>query len=121
MGIRQGLHSSKKVMSLGLVFSVFAVFLAGCSWVKPLPESSTVSVVASAEQLINCKKVGQVTTRVADKVGFFERDSEAVIANLYDLAKNEAVRMGANTLMPLSGVQDGSMRFALFQCPVKEK
>lgn len=99
---------------LGLV--TFSLVLSACSWIDPLPGSGSVNL-AAAQQVEHCKKIGFISTSVLDKIGFIPRDEEAVTKNLIELAKNEAVRMGGNTLVPLGKADKGQMQFDLFQCP----
>lgn len=93
--------------------------LSGCSWIKEVPESSQVRLMTISD-IQACEKLGEIKTSVLDKFGFIERDKEAVVDNLVTLAKNEAVQLGGNVIVPASHLKDGEMRFWLYQCPTSQ-
>ena len=50
------------------------------------------------------------------KVTFVDRNKDTVREELAALAKNEAVRMNADTIVPLTSLKDGSMQFGIYNC-----
>lgn len=104
-----------------LAFSALALTaLAGCSWIDIDPKADQVKLMTIGD-IQACQKMGEVQSHVMDKVGFIERDKEAIVENLVDLAKNEAVKLGGNALVPASTLKDGKMRFWLYNCPQTEQ
>jgi len=89
--------------------------LSACSWVNPLPGAFKVALL-DASEVAECKKLGSTHTSVLDKVGFYDRDTEAMTEDLVMLARNEAVRMRGDTIVALTPVQNGQMEFAIYRC-----
>lgn len=105
---------SKKILKASII-GAFFVSLSACSWVDPIPQSDLVKL-AIITDVTQCEKVADIKTSVADHVGFVKRDSDQVVNELVILAKNEAVKLGGNTLVPASPVLKGEMHFWLYQC-----
>lgn len=94
------------------------MLLSACSWIEPVEGGDQVKVVTLPE-VLKCERLGSVNTSVLAKVGFIERDADAVMADSIALAKNEAVRMGGNRLIAAQTLKNGHMRFDVYQCPTK--
>ncbi len=75
-----------------LLFTIAAVTLTSCSWVKLTPEGQNVEVMNQAD-LANCERTGTTTVEVLDKV-LLERNPEKVEQELQTLARNRAARQG---------------------------
>jgi len=71
--------------------------------------------VRSVRTVESCQKLGKVNTKVVSKV-VFSRDTEKIAGELADLARNEAALMGGNTIVPISGINDGRCSFGVYQC-----
>lgn len=72
--------------------------------------------IAEANQVGSCLLKGKNTVSVLAKVGFVVRDAEDVEANLYQLALNDAVDAGADTIVKGESPAYGSRTFALYKC-----
>lgn len=105
---------TKRIIKLFGVASLL-LSMAACSWVKPLPGAHSITVVKSLEQN-QCTKLGTTNTNALDAVGFYQRDEDAIIKDLLMLAKNEAVRMGGDTIIAETGLENGRMRFGIYRC-----
>jgi hypothetical protein len=101
---------NKQVLSLGLL-----VALSGCSFVKVTKEGETIRLMPSADQVTNCSKLGSTTSKVISKV-LLNRDPEKVANELAILARNQAAKMGGDTIAPISAVVDGERTFGIYQC-----
>lgn len=95
--------------------SILSLSLAACSWVEPLPGAHSVTVVKSLEKN-QCTKLGTTNTNALDAVGIYQRDEDAIIKDLLMLAKNEAVRMGGDTIIAETSLEKGRMRFGIYRC-----
>lgn len=91
------------------------LFLSACSWVQPLPGAYKVALMELSD-VKGCERLGTTTTSALDKVGLYERDAAAITEDLVLLAKNEAVNMRGDTIVALSGLQNGRMEFAIYRC-----
>ena len=100
------------------VFFLSLITLMGtaCTWVQLSVDAEDVELVKAAE-VSECKKIGNTTSNVMSKFGFFDRDEEKVGEELLNLARNESIKMGGNTLVADSAITEGSQRFAVYNCP----
>ncbi len=98
-----------------IVVALSSLMISGCSWVQPLPGADEVAVM-TIEDVAKCQKLGSTHAQTLNKVTMFERDQEAMRQELIALAKNEAVRMRADTIVPLSDIEDGTMEFGIYNC-----
>lgn len=96
-------------------FAMFALVLAGCTWVKPVPGAEKVELVP-AKLAASCKDMGSVKVSALDQVGILSRHDEEVEEDLLMLAKNKAAEKGADTLIRLSAVENGEQRFGMRHC-----
>lgn len=99
-----------------LIVSMVVSGLSACTWVKMEPEGDQVRVVAAGTDLSHCKKLGEIGVEVKDKVGFYRRDPIKVRDELEVMARNEAPRLGADTLQPMDEPLNGEQRFEGFRC-----
>lgn len=91
--------------------------LSSCTWVNENQAAKEVFAVLSS-QTNNCQKVGSIQAEVKHQIGFIKRREHQVNKELQILAKNEAVNLGANTIVashkkPIEGKQD----YDAFICP----
>lgn len=91
------------------------VALSACTWVKSEPGAFDVNL-KKPEEVTACKKLGNATTSTKASFGL-NRNADKVAIELLTLARNEAVKMGGNTVVPAGQVIGGSQPFAIYQCP----
>ncbi len=104
-----------KISKIALILFSFLIASA-CTWVKVKPEAETVRV-ASSEQVLNCKKVGSTTVSVKAEVATIARDPKVVKQELAKLARNSAVNLQGNVVVPVTKVDKGTQIFAIYACP----
>ena len=92
--------------------------LSSCTWVKVTPQASHVAV-ANAVNVRGCENVREVTVSVTSKVGFIKRNENKVATELTNLARNEAVNFGGDTIVPSSGIANGRQSFEVYKCSKK--
>jgi len=86
----------------------------GCTWVSLTDEGEAVRSAPAAE---SCERLGRTTTKVANRVLFFGRSEDKVADELETLARNEAARMGGNTVVAESEIDDeGRRTFGVYRC-----
>lgn len=91
--------------------------LSACTWVELKPEAEAVQVVSDA-YIDGCVLKGTIQSQTTANVGFVTRSAEALQLELSNLARNQAVVMGANRLVPDSLISpEGSQRFRAYLCP----
>ena len=103
---------------LSLLIIALAVVTSSCTWVKVNDKGSSVAV-ANAANVRGCENVREVTVSVTSKVGFVKRDANKVATELANLARNEAVNFGGDTVVPSSTIDNGRQSFNVYKCNKK--
>ena len=94
---------------------VISLVLTGCAWVS-LSEEAELVRVADAEQVTDCRRSGETSMRVRDRVAGFERKPGKVAEEVERLARNEAAELGGDRIVALGPVRDGQRSYAVFAC-----
>jgi len=91
-----------------------AIMLSACSSLKLTEGGEKVRVLDPAE-VSSCKNLGRTNTSVTDKV-IFERPADAVAEELQIVARNSGARMGGDTIVPLTVIEEGQQTFVVYKC-----
>lgn len=91
------------------------LFAAACTWVEPDEAGKNVRV-AYGKNLSACTSKGDVTVSVKYKVGLYRRNDLKVRDELESLARNEAARLGADTIQAIDEPLNGEQRFTAYDC-----
>ena len=96
---------------------VALIGLNGCasSLIGVSPGAERVSL-ADENQVAACVSKGKTIVTVLSKVGIITRSVEDVEANLYQLARNNAVADGADTLVKGESTEFGKRTFSMYKC-----
>jgi len=91
--------------------------LSGCAS-KLIGERIGADLVAvkEASQVGNCKPLGKTHVSVLAEVGFITRRPEDVEANLLQMARNDAVDKGGDTVVKGSSSEYGKRTFDIYKC-----
>ena len=100
---------------LALIVATSILVVTGCAWVKPTPEGEKVRVL-DADEVATCKELGATNVSLLDKIVGINRNAEKVQKELETLARTSAARMGGDTVVADSPVQDGQQRFIVYKC-----
>ncbi len=100
----------KKILLLLLLFA-----LQGCTWVELTPEGEKVDVV-EPQHVKGCKLLGKTTVSVKARVGAIERKEEAIQEELEILARNNAVTIKGDTIVPITEIKEGSRTYNVYRC-----
>ena len=103
---------------LSLTFLAVAALASSCTWVKVTEQGSSVAV-ANAANVRGCTNLSEVTVSVTSKVGFIKRDADKVATELASLARNEAVGLNGDTIVPSSTIENGKQSFNVYKCNKK--
>lgn len=93
----------------------FCVLVSSCAWVKLTAEGDKVRVL-EPQEVSSCKSLGSVTVSLLDKVAGVKRNQQKVEKELKILARNNAVGLGGDTVVPDSGIKDGEQTFKVYRC-----
>jgi len=88
--------------------------LSACATVKLTEAGEKIRVLEPGE-VTSCKNLGRTTTSVTAKV-IFERPEDAVSEELQTIARNGAARMGGDTIVPLTVIEEGTQTFVVYKC-----
>ena len=105
-----------KKISLTLI--AVAAVASSCTWVKVTEKGSSVAV-ANAANVRGCENLSEVSVSVTSKLGFIKRDADKVATELANLARNEAVGIGGDTIVPSSTIENGRQSFNVYKCNKK--
>lgn len=100
--------------SLPLLLAV-ATLSSACTWVKVSDGGSGVAV-ANMANVRHCEKLRNVNVKVKASLGPVDRNSDKVATELANLARNEAVGFGGDTVVPTSAIENGSQNFGVYKC-----
>jgi len=98
-----------------LLIPILAV-ITGCTWVQLTDEGAGVRL-AGAPNVSNCQRIGRATVQTMSEIVRVERGSGKLQTELLTLARNEAGRMGGDTIIPESIIQEGQQDFGVYRCP----
>ncbi|GHA00398.1 hypothetical protein GCM10008090_06440 [Arenicella chitinivorans] len=104
-----------KSIKTGLLAVSLCAVASGCTWVKKNPGADRVRI-APADLVGSCKSLGTVTSNTVNKVTVVNRSTKKVQSELETLARNEAAKSGADTIVVRSPIVDGQQTFELFRC-----
>jgi hypothetical protein len=105
-------------MKLFIISSILLITSA-CTWVELNDRGKNV-VLATSGDVLSCKKIGNVTAKTRSNIiSDAPRDVEKVALELSILARNEAAKIDANTIVPSQAPINGSQLFNAYYCPAK--
>jgi Domain of unknown function (DUF4156) len=90
--------------------------IQSCAWVD-LSEAGKKVRTTTIDEVASCSKLATITVNTAYKVGFLNRDDYKLRTELNDLARNEAAKLGGNTLVAMTKPEKGSQAFGVYVCP----
>lgn len=101
-------------MKKTLCITAAALALSACSGIKLTDEGEKVRVLDPSE-VASCRELGKTNTAVTSRV-IVNRPAETVSKELRVIARNSAARMGGDTIVPLTVIEDGSQTFVVYKC-----
>ena len=101
-------------MKIKLSIIAATILLSSCSTLKLTTGGEKVRVLDPAE-VGSCREMGRTNNSVTAKV-IVERSEDAVAKELRILARNSAARMGGDTIVPLTVIEEGQQTFMVYKC-----
>lgn len=89
--------------------------LSACTWVSLTSEGERVRI-ATIDQVAGCKNVGKTTVSTLSKLAGMDRHEQSMEDELNKLARNSAVDLGGDTVVPTSPIEEGRQVFAVYRC-----
>jgi hypothetical protein len=72
--------------------------------------------VLSSEEVATCKRVGKTTVKTASALAGLDRYADKVQAELNTLARNSAVALGGDTVVPIDSPVAGQQLYEVYRC-----
>ena len=91
-----------------------AFLLSACSTLKLTEEGEKIRILDPGE-VSSCRNLGRTNASVTSKV-VFDRPANVVAEELMTVARNSAARMGGDTIVELTVVEDGHQTFEVYKC-----
>ncbi len=98
-----------------IIGCAIALTMLSCTWVPLTDEGQSVRVL-QADATADCKKVGRIGSKTADRVVIFARSDQKVREELKSLARNEASGLGGDAIVPIGTATDGRQSFDVYRC-----
>lgn len=107
---------SKNLMNT-LALALLAAGLSGCasSMIGERVGADQV-VLAKDSEVAKCKSLGRSTLSVLSSLGPITRSAEAVEENLLQMARNEAIDKGGDTVVKGNSLEYGKRSYEVFKC-----
>lgn len=102
-------------MKKALILCSLVVSVSACTWVKPSIKSHTV-VLKDDRHVVNCVKKGVTRSKTLSKIVFIPRSEAKMFSELVMLAKNEAVPLQGDTVVPEGDLVNGEQVFGVYRC-----
>lgn len=105
-----------------VIGAVLSLALGGCTWVELTDAGRDVRVVETAaegEATEACERVGRISATTRERVMGLKRPRDKIRKELAALARNEAARIGGNTIVALEAPSEGRQPFAVWRCPTE--
>jgi len=91
-----------------------AILLSACSSLQ-LSEGGEKVRVLEPNEISSCKNLGRTNTSVTARV-VVERPADTIARELEIVARNSAARMGGDTIVPLTVIEEGQQTFVVYKC-----
>lgn len=102
-----------------LFMVIMLLALQGCAWVELNPAGEQVKVVET-EHVEGCKLLGKTTVSVKSTIAGVGRDEEDMQQELEVLARNNAAEIQGDTIVAISGIEDGKRVYNVYRCKQAE-
>jgi hypothetical protein len=100
-----------------IAISVLAITLSACTWVELTSQGRGVAIRQQTNSVDGCQRIGTVNARTrASIIAGTSRDHKTIAEELSRLARNEAAKMNANTIVAKNDVDNGQQSFITYNC-----
>lgn len=103
-----------KIIKSAILFMIILPLFA-CTWVKLTPDGEKVRIL-SAEEVSNCKRVGQTTSTTSSKLAGIKRHENAILDELKTLARNSAINLEGDTIVADGEMENGQQTYQVYRC-----
>jgi hypothetical protein len=107
-------NSSGMAVRMAVVCTL-ALATSACTFVKPASQSEAVRIVGHGE-VAKCTDIGRTEVSVPYSFLFIPRSQKSVNKDIQALARNSAIDMHGDTIVPISQPKDGTQSFEVYRC-----
>ncbi|MGH8293136.1 MAG: hypothetical protein ACRESA_06645 [Gammaproteobacteria bacterium] len=91
--------------------------VAGCTWVSQNPQIKQQGImVLPLDRVAHCRLLSKTQVSIADSIGPVKRVQSDVERDLQNLAMNQAVIQGGDTVSALDAMNNGNQTFGIYKC-----
>lgn len=98
-----------------LLFMMLVIPLTACTWVQLTEQGEKVRILSS-DEVSSCQKLGQTTSTTKASVAGVSRHPNAITDELNTLARNSAINLKGDTVVPSGEIQDGQQTYLVYRC-----
>ena len=104
-----------KLFNTGLSIAVL-LLISACTTIQ-LTEEGRKARVLDFDDVKNCQKNGAATVNVNERLlNVVPKQSARIAKQLQILARNSAIHMNGDTVVPMSKIDNGQQTFAVYRC-----
>lgn len=92
--------------------------LSACTWVDLTDEGEKVRILGP-DEVLKCQAMGQTTSTTKATVAGIKRHENAILDELNTLARNTAINLKGDTIVPQGEVEDGKLTYKVYRCVPK--
>lgn len=89
--------------------------MCACTWVQPEPGAEQIRLL-EPHQVSGCEHLANTTVSVRDRVAGVQRSPGKVEEELATLARNSALDVNGDTIVPDGPVRDGRRQYIIYYC-----
>ena len=99
-----------------LTIFLLALLASACASTLKLSDGGEKVRVLDPSEVSSCRELGRTNTSVTPVLLGVERPKDAVAKELRIIARNSASRMGGDTIVPLTVIDNGQQTFVVYKC-----
>lgn len=102
--------------TIAIISALVLLFASGCAGVKLSTGGEKVRILEASE-VSSCRRVGQITASITDKLGgVIQRGETSIVDELEAIGRNSAAELGADTIVKETAAVSGRQQFVAYRC-----
>ncbi len=102
-------------MKTNICIIAASTLLSACSSLSLTPDGEKIRLLEPSE-VGSCRELGKTNTSVTNSIVGLGRPDDTIAKELRIVASNGAARMGGDTIVPLTIVEEGHQTFVVYKC-----
>ncbi len=103
-------------MKSKFILLLAALILGGCATSLKLTSGGEKVRVLSPDEVSSCRLLGNTNASVTWVIAGVKRPDNVIVQELRVVARNAAARLGGDTIVPLTVVDQGQQSFQVYKC-----